>query len=119
MRHLNQGDASPDNPPAPERRRPEDAKVRYNGERRRPVGAWSWNEETAMARAREALSLQRGPRTDVSVSLRMLVLIRWVAVLGQGATILFVHYGLGFILPVESALAVVGTSAALNIAASW
>src|SRR5260370_15776011 len=72
-----------------------------------------------MARAREALSLQRGPRTDVSVSLRMLVLIGWVAVLGQGATILFVHYGLGFILPVESALAVVGTSAALNIAASW
>ena len=72
-----------------------------------------------MARAREVLSQQQGPRTDVSVSLRMLVLIRWVAVLGQGATILFVHYGLGFVLPVQSALAVIGTSAALNIAASW
>jgi len=72
-----------------------------------------------MARAREALNLQQGPRTDVSVSLRMLVLIRWVAVLGQGATILFVHYGLGFVLPVESALAVVATSAALNITVTW
>jgi two-component system sensor histidine kinase RegB len=80
---------------------------------------WRWDEETAMARAREVLSQQQGPRTDVSVSLRMLVLIRWVAVLGQGATILFVHYGLGFVLPVQSALAVVGTSAALNITVTW
>ena len=72
-----------------------------------------------MARGGDVSSLEQRPRTDVSVSLRMLVLIRWVAVLGQGATILFVHYGLGFVLPVEGALAVVGTSAALNIAASW
>jgi two-component system sensor histidine kinase RegB len=49
----------------------------------------------------------------------MLVLIRWVAVVGQGATILFVHYLLGFTLPVKSAMGVVGTSAALNILASW
>jgi len=80
---------------------------------------WRWNEETAMARAREALSLQQGSRTDVSVSLRMLVLIRWVAVLGQGATILFVHYGLGFVLPVKGALAVVCASAVLNITVTW
>lgn len=72
-----------------------------------------------MARAREALSLQQGSRTDVSVSLRMLVLIRWVAVLGQGATILFVHYGLGFVLPVKGALAVVCASAVLNITVTW
>ncbi|HEX6842964.1 MAG TPA: hypothetical protein VF113_15615, partial [Stellaceae bacterium] len=72
-----------------------------------------------MARAREALSLQQGSRTDVSVSLRMLVLIRWVAVLGQGATVLFVHYGLGFILPVKGALAVVAASAVLNITVTW
>jgi len=62
---------------------------------------------------------RRRPGTDVSVSLRMLVLIRWVVVAGQAATILFVHYGLGFVLPLEGALAVVATSAALNIAASW
>src|SRR6185312_10591348 len=61
----------------------------------------------------------QGSRTDVSVSLRMLVLIRWVAVLGQGATILFVHYGLGFVLPVKGALAVVCASAVLNITVTW
>ncbi|HYM02409.1 MAG TPA: sensor histidine kinase, partial [Stellaceae bacterium] len=72
-----------------------------------------------MARSGDVISLQQNSRTDVSVSLRMLVLIRWVAVVGQGGTILFVHYGLGFVLPLESALAVVGTSAALNIAANW
>jgi two-component system, sensor histidine kinase RegB len=69
--------------------------------------------------AGEDLSVRHGPGTDVSVSLRMLVLIRWVAVAGQGATILFVHFILGFTLPVQSALAVVGTSAVLNILASW
>jgi len=69
--------------------------------------------------AGEGSSERQRPGTDVSVSLRMLVLIRWVAVVGQGATILFVHYVLGFTLPVTSALGVVGTSAALNILASW
>jgi two-component system, sensor histidine kinase RegB len=69
--------------------------------------------------AGEGSSERQRPGTDVSVSLRMLVLIRWVAVVGQGATILFVHYLLGFTLPVKSAMGVVGTSAALNILASW
>jgi two-component system sensor histidine kinase RegB len=70
-------------------------------------------------RSGEIMDRQQRSRTDVSVSLRMLVLIRWVAVLGQAGTILFVHYVLGFVLPLESALAVVATSALLNIAASW
>ncbi len=39
------------------------------------------------------------PPTDVSVSLRRLVLIRWVAVIGQAATVLVVHFGFGFELP--------------------
>ena len=56
--------------------------------------------------------------TDVSVSLRKLVLIRWVAVIGQAATLLVVHFGLGFALPVRSALAVVAASAVLNAVAS-
>ena len=58
------------------------------------------------------------PRTDVSISLRKLVLIRWVAVIGQAATLLVIHYGLGYRLPIESALAVVAASAVLNAAAS-
>jgi two-component system sensor histidine kinase RegB len=72
-----------------------------------------------MAHAGEAPRLRRRLGTDVSISLRMLVLIRWVVVAGQAATILLVHYGLGFVLPIQGALAVVLTSAALNIAASW
>src|SRR5579872_5486313 len=54
--------------------------------------------------------------TGVSVSLRMLVLIRWVALTGQAATLLLLHFGFGFALPITGALAVVATSAALNIA---
>lgn len=72
-----------------------------------------------MVLAGDVPRMRQGPGTKVSVSLRMLVLIRWVVVLGQLATILTVHYGLGFRLPLQSALAVVATSAALNIAASW
>lgn len=48
----------------------------------------------------------------------MLVLIRWVAVIGQAMTLLVVHYGFGFDLPIKSTLAVVAASAVLNLAAS-
>ena len=61
---------------------------------------------------------QTSPQTDVSVSLRKLVLIRWVAVLGQLATVLVVHYGFGFKLPLTSTLMVIAASAVLNILAS-
>jgi two-component system sensor histidine kinase RegB len=56
--------------------------------------------------------------SDVSVSLRMLVLIRWVAVIGQAATLLVAHYGFGFNFPLDGTLAVVATSAVLNLAAA-
>jgi two-component system sensor histidine kinase RegB len=72
-----------------------------------------------MAQIGDGANLPGRPGTDVSVSLRMLVLIRWVVVTGQGATILVVHYGLGLTLPVESALAVVAMSVVLNVAAGW
>jgi two-component system, sensor histidine kinase RegB len=57
-------------------------------------------------------------RTDVSISLRRLVLIRWVAVIGQAVTVLVVHFGFGFELPIKSALAVIAASALLNTVAS-
>lgn len=47
---------------------------------------------------------------------RTLTLIRWVAVVGQAGTLVVVHYGLGFSLPIGIALAVVGASALLNLA---
>src|SRR6185437_5659195 len=56
-------------------------------------------------------------RNDVAVSLRMLVLIRWVAVIGQAVTRLVVHEVLGFALPLTAALGVVAISALLNVVA--
>ena len=49
------------------------------------------------------------------ISLRTLVPIRWVAIAGQALTILIVHYGLGYRLPLFPALGVVGSSALLNV----
>jgi two-component system, sensor histidine kinase RegB len=49
------------------------------------------------------------------ISLRTLVPIRWVAIAGQASTILIVHYGLGFGLPLLPALGVVAGSALLNV----
>ncbi|MBO0739369.1 MAG: ActS/PrrB/RegB family redox-sensitive histidine kinase [Alphaproteobacteria bacterium] len=49
------------------------------------------------------------------ISLRTLVPIRWVAIAGQALTLLVVHYGLGFSLPLVPALSVVGGSVLLNI----
>jgi len=50
------------------------------------------------------------------ISLRTLVPIRWVAIAGQALTILIVHYGLGYRLPLVPALGVVGGSVVLNVA---
>ncbi len=50
------------------------------------------------------------------VRLRTLVYIRWAAVTGQLASLMVVHYGLGFPLPILWALAAVATSVLLNIA---
>jgi two-component system, sensor histidine kinase RegB len=49
------------------------------------------------------------------ISLRTLVPIRWVAVAGQVLTILVVHYGLGYRLPLLPALGVVAGSVLLNV----
>jgi two-component system sensor histidine kinase RegB len=49
------------------------------------------------------------------ISLRTLVPIRWIAVTGQALTLLVVHYGFGFRLPLVPALAVVGGSVLLNL----
>jgi len=49
------------------------------------------------------------------ISLRTLVPIRWVAIAGQALTIVIVHYGVGFRLPLVPALAVVAGSALLNV----
>ena len=55
---------------------------------------------------------------DVTVSLRKLVLIRWVAIGGQAVTVVVVYGLMGFPLPIWPISAVIATSAALNLATS-
>ena len=55
------------------------------------------------------------------VRARMLVLLRWMAVGGQTATVIFVEFGLGYDLDLAKCLAVIAASAWLNIflSAAW
>ncbi|MGB0575168.1 MAG: ActS/PrrB/RegB family redox-sensitive histidine kinase [Alphaproteobacteria bacterium] len=53
------------------------------------------------------------------VQLRTLVLIRWVAIAGQVAALLVVHYGLRFDLPIVPTMATVMASAIINFAAQF
>jgi two-component system sensor histidine kinase RegB len=57
----------------------------------------------------------QAPAAAGRISLRRLVFIRWLAIAGQGLALLIVHYGVGFRLPLQPALAVVGCSAVMNI----
>ncbi|NLH81910.1 MAG: ActS/PrrB/RegB family redox-sensitive histidine kinase [Phyllobacteriaceae bacterium] len=50
-----------------------------------------------------------------SMKLDTLVRLRWLAVAGQAAAVLFVRFGLGFHLPITASFALIGASAALNI----
>ena len=53
------------------------------------------------------------------MTLRTLILIRWIAITGQLAAVLTVHYQLGFPLPLGPALAAIAASALLNGVASF
>ncbi|MEO3432473.1 ActS/PrrB/RegB family redox-sensitive histidine kinase [Inquilinus sp. CAU 1745] len=57
-------------------------------------------------------------RSTGRVSLRTLILIRWVAIAGQLAAVLGVAFGLGYPLPLGPLLAVIGVSVLLNVAAT-
>src|SRR6267378_4438297 len=58
----------------------------------------------------------REPRAEFDrISLRRLVLIRWVAVAGQALALLVVHYAFDFRVPLLPAFLVVGASVALNL----
>lgn len=63
-----------------------------------------------------SLIASREPATGFGrISLRTLVPIRWVAIVGQALTVFTVHYGLGYRLPLLPALAVIASSVLLNI----
>jgi two-component system, sensor histidine kinase RegB len=86
-----------------------------------PVAPWHFAAvyNGAMSESAKPPGRLRGPAlsqgAEASLSLRTLVLIRWVAVAGQAATLLAVHYVFGFVLPLRATLAVVAVSAALNL----
>ena len=59
------------------------------------------------------------PRTHhrpENVRLDTLVRLRWLAVFGQLAAVLVVHFGLEFDVPIWSCLAVIALAALLNVA---
>lgn len=57
------------------------------------------------------------PESVAANNMRQLAQLRWIAVAGQTATILFAYYGLGVVLPVGLMLAAVALLAAANLAA--
>jgi len=59
---------------------------------------------------------RRTQRTPGRLRLRTLISIRWAAVLGQSASVVLVHYGLGYSLPLFHCAAAIGASALLNVA---
>jgi len=63
-----------------------------------------------LASVATAAPLDRG-----HMRLRTLYVLRWMAVAGQAAAILFVHYALGYMLPLGWCLGVIAVSAWLNI----
>jgi len=64
----------------------------------------------ALADSNAALSALRGP-----VRLRTLTALRWLAVAGQTAAILLVHFALGYPTPLGLSLGVIAASAWLNL----
>jgi len=59
--------------------------------------------------------LPEGEGGAAGVSLRLLISMRWAAVIGQAAALLVTQYGLGFDLPIVAAFAVVAASALINV----
>lgn len=64
----------------------------------------------ALADSKAAMNALRGP-----VRLRTLTMIRWLAVAGQTAAIIIVHFVFGFPLPLGLCLGVIAASAWLNL----
>jgi two-component system sensor histidine kinase RegB len=66
---------------------------------------------------RTAVRPKRLPRQRGRIRLRTIVFIRWIAVAGQLSTLLFVHFGMGYALPLAWALATVAALAAVTAGA--
>ncbi|MGY8937975.1 MAG: ActS/PrrB/RegB family redox-sensitive histidine kinase [Alphaproteobacteria bacterium] len=71
--------------------------------------------DASQTRFEEGHSASSDRFTRGRLRLRTLVLIRWIAVVGQTVTVLLVHFGLGFSLPLTACLAVIAASVLSNI----
>ncbi len=74
------------------------------------------NREDRQSRDGEQYAGLRPRGSTAQVRLRTLVLIRWIAIAGQLATVLIVEFGLGWTLPLDAALAAIAASVLLNLA---
>jgi two-component system sensor histidine kinase RegB len=75
------------------------------------------NEGLRRKRAQRSAALPGVTRRG-RLRLRTLILIRWIAVMGQTVTILAVHFGLGFDLPLLICLSVIATLVLSNLVLS-
>ena len=66
--------------------------------------------------ASPTIALPPDPTPSVRVRLRTLVFVRWLAIAGQAAALLTVHFWLGHELPLHPTLAAVTASGLLNLA---
>lgn len=71
--------------------------------------------DTARSRPGDGQSASSDRFSQGRLRLRTLVLIRWIAVAGQSVTVLVVHFGLGFSLPLMACLAVIAVSVLSNL----
>src|SRR3546814_16765140 len=65
-----------------------------------------------------ALTPAAMPPREGRLRLRTLVLIRWIALIGQGITLAVVYFGLGYAIPFVPAMAVIAASGAPNVMTS-
>lgn len=70
-----------------------------------------------LARAPGRPAAEADAHDDGRVTLRTLILIRWIAIIGQLATVLAVQFWLKHDLPIGPALAAIGASVLLNLVA--
>ncbi len=77
------------------------------------------NREDMHSRDGKQYAGLRSRSGTAQVSLRTLVLIRWIAIAGQLAAVLIVEFGLGWALPLDAALAAIVVSVLLNLAMTF
>ena len=73
------------------------------------------SELSTVGAARPAERRLRRTLRPGQLRLRTLILIRWIAAGGQTTTVLTVHFGLGFVLPLDLCLAVIATTVVSNL----